>query len=138
MPHLGLFIGFGRHERSARRVRDHFAGRAATLGGDLLGRRKHVVVDLNGLAHAMNIATKGPHDNLSENPIEDSPTPARAPRADPPRKGEGERENAAGAALYTGKLSCFRPGISTCLLRSMASARAMRWRVACGMITSSI
>ena len=40
--------------------------------------------------------------------------------------------------FYTGKLSCFRPGISTCLLRSMASARASRRRVACGMITSSI
>jgi hypothetical protein len=40
--------------------------------------------------------------------------------------------------LYTGKLSCFRPGISTVLPRSIASARAIRGRVACGMITSSI
>jgi hypothetical protein len=40
--------------------------------------------------------------------------------------------------LHTGKLSCFLPGISTVLLRSMASARAMRGRVALGMITSSI
>src|SRR5262245_15726947 len=30
---------------------------------------------------------------------------------------------------HTGKLSCFRAGISTCLLRSIASARAMRRRV---------
>ena len=40
--------------------------------------------------------------------------------------------------LHTGKLSCFRPGISTVFPRSIASARAMRGRVACGMITSSI
>ena len=40
--------------------------------------------------------------------------------------------------IHTGKLSCFRPGISTVLPRSIASARAMRERVACGMITSSI
>ena len=39
---------------------------------------------------------------------------------------------------HTGKLSCLRPGISTVLPRSIASARAMRGRVACGMITSSI
>ena len=39
---------------------------------------------------------------------------------------------------HTGKLSCLRPGISTVLPRSMASARAMRGRVACGMMTSSI
>ena len=34
--------------------------------------------------------------------------------------------------------ACFRGGISTVLPRSIASARAMRGRVACGMITSSI
>jgi hypothetical protein len=39
---------------------------------------------------------------------------------------------------YTGKLSCLRPGISTVFPRSIASARAMRGRVAWGMITSSI
>ena len=39
---------------------------------------------------------------------------------------------------YTGKLSCLRPGISTVFPRSIASARAMRGRVACGMMTSSI
>jgi hypothetical protein len=39
---------------------------------------------------------------------------------------------------YTGKLSCLRGGSSTVLPRSIASARAMRGRVACGMITSSI
>ena len=39
---------------------------------------------------------------------------------------------------YTGKLSCFLAGISTVLPRSIASARAMRERVACGMMTSSI
>jgi len=39
---------------------------------------------------------------------------------------------------HTGKLSCLRPGISTVFPRSIASARAMRGRVACGMITSSI
>jgi hypothetical protein len=39
---------------------------------------------------------------------------------------------------YTGKLSCFLPGISTVFPRSIARARAMRGRVACGMITSSM
>ncbi len=47
-------------------------------------------------------------------------------------RGERERKN------YTGRLSCFRFGTSTCLFFSMASARAMRLRVACGMMTSSI
>jgi hypothetical protein len=40
--------------------------------------------------------------------------------------------------IHTGKLSCFRLGISTCLFLSIASARATRRRVSCGMITSSI
>jgi hypothetical protein len=39
---------------------------------------------------------------------------------------------------HTGKLSCLRGGSSTVLPRSVAKARAMRGRVACGMITSSI
>ena len=39
---------------------------------------------------------------------------------------------------HTGKLSCFRAGISTFLPLSIASARAMRRRVECGMMTSSI
>ena len=39
---------------------------------------------------------------------------------------------------HTGKLSCLRGGSSTVLPRSIAKARAMRGRVACGMITSSI
>jgi hypothetical protein len=39
---------------------------------------------------------------------------------------------------YTGKLSCFRPGISTHLPRSIASARATRALVVRGMITSSM
>ncbi len=39
---------------------------------------------------------------------------------------------------HTGKLSCFLAGISTFLPRSIASARAMRFRVECGMITSSM
>ncbi len=39
---------------------------------------------------------------------------------------------------YTGKLSCFRAGISTFLPLSIPSARASRLRVARGMITSSI
>src|SRR5689334_25005355 len=39
---------------------------------------------------------------------------------------------------HTGKLSCLRGGSSTVLPRSIARARAMRGRVACGMITSSI
>ena len=39
---------------------------------------------------------------------------------------------------YSGKLSCLRAGISTCLLRSIARARAILRRVECGMITSSI
>ena len=39
---------------------------------------------------------------------------------------------------YTGKLSCFRPGSSTRLPRSIDSARAMRARVCRGRITSSI
>ena len=46
--------------------------------------------------------------------------------------------NATFASVYNGKLSCFRPGVSTCLPLSIASARATRRRVACGMITSSI
>jgi hypothetical protein len=37
-----------------------------------------------------------------------------------------------------GKLSCFLRGISTCLPFSIASALAIRRRVECGMITSSI
>ena len=40
-----------------------------------------------------------------------------------------------GDVIHTGRLSCFRAGISTRLPRSMASPRV---RVACGMITSSI
>src|SRR6266581_6956937 len=43
-----------------------------------------------------------------------------------------------GHSPHSGKLSCRLAGISTVLWRSMASARAMRRRVACGMITSSI
>ncbi len=39
---------------------------------------------------------------------------------------------------YSGMLSCFFQGRSTSLARSMASARAIRRRVECGMITSSI
>src|SRR5271169_4556570 len=39
---------------------------------------------------------------------------------------------------YNGKLSCFFIGISTCLSRNMASDRAIRRRVECGMMTSSI
>ncbi len=39
---------------------------------------------------------------------------------------------------HTGKLSCFLAGISTFFSRSMASPRAMRRRVECGLITSSI
>ncbi len=39
---------------------------------------------------------------------------------------------------HNGKLSCFFIGISTCLSFSIASARAMRRRVECGMMTSSI
>src|ERR1700733_313441 len=38
---------------------------------------------------------------------------------------------------HTGKLSCFLPGISTVLPRSIAKARAMRGRVVLGIITSS-
>jgi 2-polyprenyl-6-methoxyphenol hydroxylase-like FAD-dependent oxidoreductase len=41
-------------------------------------------------------------------------------------------------AAHTGKLSCFLFGISTCLPFNIASARAIRRRVECGMITSSI
>lgn len=60
-----------------------------------------------------------------------APSPGAQGRADlSPQAGRGEP--------HTGKLSCFLPGISTVLPRSMASARAMRGRVACGMITSSI
>jgi hypothetical protein len=39
---------------------------------------------------------------------------------------------------YSGMLSCLRQGLSSCLSRSMASERQMRWRVACGALTSSI
>jgi hypothetical protein len=39
---------------------------------------------------------------------------------------------------YNGKLSCFFIGISTCLSRSIASARAILRLVECGMMTSSI
>jgi hypothetical protein len=39
---------------------------------------------------------------------------------------------------YSGMLSCFFSGISSVLVRSMESARAIRRRVKCGMITSSI
>ena len=39
---------------------------------------------------------------------------------------------------YNGKLSCFFAGISTFLSLSIASARAIRRRVECGMMTSSI
>ena len=40
--------------------------------------------------------------------------------------------------IYNGKLSCFFIGTSTFLSRSIASARAIRFRVECGMMTSSI
>ena len=39
---------------------------------------------------------------------------------------------------YNGKLSCFFAGISTFLSFSIASARAIRLRVECGMMTSSM
>jgi hypothetical protein len=39
---------------------------------------------------------------------------------------------------HTGKLSCFRAGISTFFPFSIASARAKRFLVECGMITSSM
>ena len=39
--------------------------------------------------------------------------------------------------VHSGILSCLRHGRSRLLVRSMASARAMRRRVECGMITSS-
>jgi hypothetical protein len=39
--------------------------------------------------------------------------------------------------VYNGKLSCFFAGISTFLSFSIASARAIRRRVECGMMTSS-
>ena len=42
------------------------------------------------------------------------------------------------APLYSGKLSCFFAGISTFLSLSIASARAIRFRVECGMMTSSM
>lgn len=41
-------------------------------------------------------------------------------------------------ANYSGKLSCFFRGRSACLVRSIAKARAIRRRVSCGSITSSI
>jgi hypothetical protein len=40
--------------------------------------------------------------------------------------------------VYNGKLSCFFAGISTFLSRSIASARAIRRLVECGMMTSSM
>ena|SRR5580704_15505181 len=40
--------------------------------------------------------------------------------------------------IYSGKLSCFFIGISTCLSFSIASARAILRLVECGMMTSSI
>jgi hypothetical protein len=39
---------------------------------------------------------------------------------------------------HSGRLSCLRQGSSTFFVLSIASARAMRRRVECGMITSSI
>jgi hypothetical protein len=39
---------------------------------------------------------------------------------------------------YNGKLSCFFAGISTFLSLSIANARAIRRRVECGMMTSSM
>jgi hypothetical protein len=39
---------------------------------------------------------------------------------------------------YNGKLSCFFAGVSTFLSFNIASARAMRLRVECGMMTSSM
>jgi hypothetical protein len=42
------------------------------------------------------------------------------------------------ADRQSGRLSCFFCGISMVLVRSIESARAIRWRVVCGMITSSI
>jgi hypothetical protein len=40
--------------------------------------------------------------------------------------------------FYNGRLSCFFAGISTFLSFSIASALAMRFRVECGMMTSSM
>jgi hypothetical protein len=42
------------------------------------------------------------------------------------------------AAVYTGKLSCFLLGISTCFPFNIASALAILRLVECGMITSSM
>src|SRR5262249_44842295 len=46
----------------------------------------------------------------------------------------GERTMKSDLGSQTGKLSCLRAGISTCLLRNIANARAIRRRVECGMI----
>jgi|SRR4051812_34240613 hypothetical protein len=40
--------------------------------------------------------------------------------------------------FYNGKLSCFFAGISTFLSLSIASDRAIRFRVECGIMTSSM
>jgi hypothetical protein len=58
-------------------------------------------------------------------------------RRDPMASGRGLRF-ANPPYPHNGRLSCFRAGISTCLFLSIASARAMRRRVECGMMTSSI
>lgn len=48
-----------------------------------------------------------------------------------------KRSNHAPTISHNGKLSCFFAGISTFLSLSIASARAIRFLVECGMMTSS-
>src|SRR5688500_2858657 len=56
----------------------------------------------------------------------------------PAHGAEDERRSNETVTAHSGILSCFFQGFSSFLLRSMLSARDIRLRVECGMITSSM
>ena len=109
-------------------------GRAALPGGgaerirhpDLVARRPgRAILRLRREAQQANSAnsnSKGSKDAIHDVLL--APVTGAAPRGALPD--------------HSGRLSCLRAGISSRFSRSIASARATRARVACGMITSSM
>ena len=75
------------------------------------------------------------HDMSTDNTPNISPHDPMARRHDLDR----QRQIATDVPFpHNGKLSCFFAGVSTFLSFSIDSARAIRFRVECGMMTSSM